>query len=161
MPYVKTSRDNPCDTLFREGVDHVFVPFRRASGDVVRLSDLVADASLVVNYVPDPCKESARRLLCYFYYPPCGNSTIFEPPNTICSDTCLRVQNNHCASQWDLAVAWFSGNANFITERGLNFIDCNDPGAFIYPLPHCCSDAGICEFVIESLKSTTALSTCI
>ena len=156
VPYVKSSRENPCDPLFRDGIDHVFVPFRRTSGDVVRLNDFVADTSIAIDLISDACRERARKLLCYFYYPPCGNSTMFEPPNAICSDACTRIRDDHCAAEWDAASAWFNGNTNDITTNGLNFIVCNDPGAFLYPLPHCCS--GLREFAIASLKSTTAIN---
>ena len=121
----------------------MFVPFRRTSGDVHRLNNFVADTNIVVDLISDACREPARRVLCYFYYPPCGNETVFESPREVCSDTCSFLRDDLCPVEWESATQHFNGIGDFVTSFGLNFIDCNDPGAFIHPLPHCCSDAGL------------------
>ena len=129
----------------------MFVPFRRTSGDIARLSAFVADTNVVVDFISDACREPARRLLCSFYYPPCGNATRFEPPKEVCSDTCLFLRD-FCPTEWELATQFFNDDIDTNIPHGLNFIDCNDPGAFIHPLPHCCFDAGLdimtlCKFI--------------
>ena len=129
----------------------MFVPFRRTSGDVIQLSNFLADANIVVSLISDACREPARRVVCYFYYPPCGNETVFESPREVCSDACLFLRDDLCPVEWESATQYFNGNMDFITRFGLNFIDCNDPGAFIHPLPHCCSDAGLDTMTLREL----------
>ena len=131
----------------------MFVPFRRRSGDVVQLNNFVADANIVVDLISDDCREPARRILCYFYYPPCGNETMFESPKEVCRNTCMFLRDDLCPVEWESATQHFNRIGDFVTRIGLNFIDCNDPGAFIHPLPHCCFDAGLdimtlCELVV-------------
>ena len=149
VPYTNSSRANPCDPLFNHGIDYVFIPFTRTSGDIDQLNRRVSDTTLIVDLITDACKEPARRLLCYFYYPPCGNSTVFEPPKAVCSDTCFYLRDDLCSLEFAAAIHHFNRN-DFLGRLGLNFIDCDDPGMFIHPLPHCCFNAGIqtCKLII-------------
>ena len=130
----------------------MFVPFRRALGNITLLNQIVTNVNVLVNLISDACREPARKIVCYFYYPPCGNSTMFDPPKEVCSDTCVFIRDELCPMEWELASRHFNSIIEFITNFGLNFIDCNNTGAFIDPLPHCCSNAGIeimttCELV--------------
>ena len=140
---MKADRGNPCDPLFRADIDYVYVPFTRALGSLTLLNSFVVDANIVFELIDEPCKDVARRITCYFYYPSCGNSTHFEPPQAVCPETCSLAQDTLCPLVWVAAQQHFNAIEDFVDRYGVNFINCSNPSDFIDPLPHCCSDAGV------------------
>ena len=80
------------------------------------------------------CYDAARRIICHFYLPPCGNSTIFELPTSVCKETCYAVQDM-CGEEWENVVSMF--------EQRATFIECEDTGKHLNPLLYNCSDLGI------------------
>ena len=124
------------------GEDYVYVPFTRTDGSIRELNDFTSDSQLVVDFLPDECLESARKLLCFYYFPPCGNSTHFQPPQSICQEQCDYFANDVCSDFIDAVYQYFDQRP-FIDELGLQFINCNDTGAALEPLDYCCSDANI------------------
>ena len=88
------------------------------------------------------CYETARRVLCHFYLPPCGNSTTFKAPSAVCSEQCNLI-SQLCPEQWAEVVNQFEINDVLVAAEGLRLIDCAFPGKHLHPLPHCCSDVGI------------------
>ena len=143
VPYVREERGNPCDPLFRAGIDYVYVPFTRAHGNLTFLNSNVDDLNIVVELIDEPCKEVSRKIVCYFYYPPCGNSTHFEPPQAVCPEACSWAEDTLCTLEWKAARQHVDGIKDFLDDIGLNFINCSNPSKFIDPLPHYCSDAGV------------------
>ena len=90
-------------------------------------------------------REAVTRAICYYYYPPCGNSTHFAPPNALCQDVCFYLAFDLCSEE-ELALEFLSGmerNIDDPNDQQLPFLNCNQPGAPLGILPHCCSDAGI------------------
>jgi len=74
----------------------VYLPIGRAGGSINILNSLAADTNVIINLIDEPCREVAREVVCYFYYPPCGNSTTFEPPISVCQDECAYVNDFFC-----------------------------------------------------------------
>ena len=140
MPYQSGSRPNPCDVLFTSGVDYVYLPNGRAFGSLDILNSFAADANVLINLIDEPCREVAREVVCYFYYPPCGNSTTFEPPKSVCPDECAYIRDTVCPLEWQLASQQLAGIPNLLNTYNLHFINCSDPATYIEPLPHCCLD---------------------
>ena len=131
-----------CNSVFRAGVDHVYIPYTRTSGNQQSLSSYIDDANIFVSVLSEQCREIGIKLLCTFYLIPCGNSSVFQPPVSVCSEQCFHVRNNPCASVWELIVTHFRNNPELVA-LGLAFIECNDTGLILEPLPYCCTDAGI------------------
>jgi len=115
----------------------VYIPYRRALGSIETLNSFIADTNIVVDLIGEHCREAARKAVCYFYYPPCGNSTTFQPPKSICQDECFYVKDTLCPAEWALAQDYFQNNP---TRYNLHFINCSNPATYIEPLPHCCFD---------------------
>ena len=91
-------------------------------------------------------RDPGIRALCYYYFPPCGNITHFEPPNALCQDTCIFFTEVVCQERWQTAldlVASVQSIKDNIIRYNLPPLNCSDPGSPLGLLPHCCSDAGI------------------
>ena len=76
-------------------------------------------------------RDPITRVICYHYFPPCGNVTHFKPPNALCRDICDYIIERVCPLTFMIAAL------------NLQFINCSRPGFALGSLPHCCSDAGI------------------
>ena len=133
---------SPCNSVFRAGVDYVYIPYTRTYGDQRRLSIYMNDSQLSVTFIPEQCREVTIQLLCNYYLIPCGNSSVFQPPVSACSEQCLHLRNDLCPNEWELVLAYFRNNPGLVA-LGLGFIECNNTGLILEPLPHCCTDAGI------------------
>ena len=131
-----------CNSVFRAGVDLVYIPYTRTRGNQRLLSSFINDANAFVSLLPEQCREISIKLLCNYYFIPCGNSSVFQPPVSVCSEQCLHVRNDLCPNEWELVEEHFRNNPGLIA-LGLAFIECNDTGLILEPLPHCCTDAGI------------------
>ena len=101
-------------------------------------------------------RDPAIRALCYYYFPPCGNITHFEPPNALCQDTCIFFTEVVCQERWQTALSLTASVETFnntIFRYNLHLMNCNDPGSPLGLLPHCCSDAGIDTGELSCLSS--------
>lgn len=143
VPYPARDQSIPCDALYTPGVDHIFVSYRRTGGNIDRYLDRIeVTAGLVLAVFRDECQDAAVRVLCQFFLPPCGNSTIFEPPTSVCMEACNYLRDT-CPTEWDQVIAIFEENDSEIRPYGANFINCRNTGEYLNPLPHCCSDVGV------------------
>ena len=88
-------------------------------------------------------RDPGARAICYYYYPPCGNITQFEPPNALCQDVCLYLTTELCQQEWLLALQHLASLEDFLEEFQIQFLNCSQPGSPLGDLPHCCSDAGV------------------
>ena len=87
-------------------------------------------------------RDALSRILCYYYYPPCGNTTHFQPLNAVCEDTCVNITTKLCPGEWGVALQLVEPNAADLAATGLTFLDCGNPGLYLDPIPHCCSNTG-------------------
>ena len=131
-----------CNSVFRAGVDYVYIPNTRTFGNQQTLSRFINDANIVIALLPEQCREVGTIVFCNFYLIPCGNSTVFQPPVSVCPELCFHLRNNVCASVWEQIVEHFRANPE-LERLGLGFIDCNNTGLILEPLPYCCTDAGV------------------
>ena len=79
------------------------------------------------------CVDQVYRVMCRFYFPPCGNFTHSLPPSSICQRECSQVQLK-CLETWQFAAAVLAPYP---------FINCDDTSQLLFPLPNCCTGAGI------------------
>lgn len=98
----------------------------------------------------ESCYDTAVKVICHFYLPSCGNATHFQPPTSVCSETCYQLRDL-CPVEWDLVVSTFEENRILLEADGLLFIECDNPGHYLSPLPHCCSNAGVntCKLTLK------------
>ena len=122
-----------CDDLYKVGVDYVYLPndgnFLKILDDIVRFGEYFLESF-------NDCYEQARRVFCHYYLPPCGNSTHFISPTSVCPNNCKQIDEK-CPDEWDVLVNDFK----FVLESGITqIIDCNFSGEHLAPLPSCCED---------------------
>ena len=120
----------------------MYVPHNRSRGSFSRLIEDSAEYGPVLLSSLNKCYEPARRVLCHFFFPPCGNSTVFKAPSAVCPEQC-RLIGQLCPEEWAEVVRKYLLYDFEIAEEGLRLIDCDFPGKHLIPLPHCCTDAGI------------------
>ena len=152
IPFRKQEKESLCDDFYTSGVDYIYVPNTRNNG---RYSRLMKD---IINFAPillarlDKCYEPALRIICHFYLPPCGNSTSFELPTSVCEETCMRVQES-CGQEWESVLEMFRQNRIALEIEGTAFIDCENTGKHLSPLPHnCVAMEHLCEFCINKFS---------
>ena len=142
-----TSNGIPCDSVYDVKNDYVYI-----SSLLEMLEPLRVIAEYEHQYDVIGCPQSTLRMVCQLYLPPCGNSTHFEPPISVCSHGCY-LQNHICPTYWE---NW--ENLLFHTEN--NLLSCSRAENII---PNSCSDRGVftCEltafgkevFILTSLKN--------
>ena len=146
VPYQARDQSIPCDTLYTPGVDHVFVSYQRTSGNIDTYLDTIQIALGVIRLfsaiLQDKCYDPSVRILCQYYLPPCGNSTTFQPPASVCMETCNYLREI-CPNEWNDVISYMEENESLIRGLGLSFINCSNTGEYLNPLPHCCSDVGV------------------
>ena len=92
------------------------------------------------------CRSAATRGLCYFYFPPCGNSSHFEPPRSLCVSVCRYLTENICQKEWADALQHFDSVKFLLVSQQLDIINCSNPGGPLEQFPHCCSNIGVEEY---------------
>ena len=84
----------------------------------------------------EDCIKMVYRVLCHYYLPPCGNTTYPAPPSSICQEECQMVHKK-CRRTWDAVLL-------ILHIGGIKpLIDCTDTSELIFPVPHCCTGAGL------------------
>lgn len=140
VPYKIVGDGHPCNTLYAAGVDYVYINFQRMS---VSFDEYLTQVEMLwqsTTMMPGRCLEFTRQAVCHFYVPSCGNSTLFEPPSSLCMETCNSLADT-CPFEWEQMVNYFETNHTILSPIAL--IDCNNTGEFLNPVPHCCVDLGV------------------
>ena len=139
-----------CDGVLKLDVDHVYA--RSSTGNQSTIAQLLNQNFNQIQTVTaghsDDCVRQVFRTLCNFYLPPCGNSTHPVPPSSICPEECQMVQDK-CQLTWDAVML-------FLTLDPI--IYCNDTSQLLFPIPHCCTDAGLGLCLVLSLTVTVSIS---
>ena len=158
VPYEVHEQTIPCDAFYTPGVDHIYVSYQRLGGDFDRYINVIEQsASLFLAVFQDECRDPAIQVLCHFFLPPCGNSTVFEPPTSVCKEACNYLREI-CPSEWEQVVAHFEANDDWLAPNGLHFINCSNTGEYLDPLPYCCSDVGVDIRMFSSFVHMNAYS---
>ena len=82
------------------------------------------------------CGDLISKVLCHYFFAPCGASGLLHLPLSMCSEECHYVEIV-CADQWKIVNTLLMG----ITK--VNNISCEATGALLQDLTLCCIDAGI------------------
>ena len=129
------SKTTACDYMLNSGIDYVYASFKLGSQSTIShlLNEAVKNVEqLIDKRDEDQCIKQVFRVLCHFYLPPCGNSTHPVPPSFICQEECQMVQEM-CKKTWTF----------FDVVLRDKSIDCSDTSRLLFPVSHCCSDAGL------------------
>ena len=126
-----------CADVVRLGVDFVYISNSRGSqSDITTLlNDKIKNVENLFAIHDDECVKMVFTVLCKYYLPPCGNITLSLPPFSLCQEECAYVQSK-CEATWTTASLAFSDDTD-------QFIDCADTSKLLFPLPNCCTGAGI------------------
>ena len=104
--------------------------------DFYQLLSALSNAEKVVEEDHDKeCNNKINRIICHYFLPPCGNSTHFEPPTSVCSGVCEQVSKD-CSYQWRIF-------RNKLINENFDPMTCDDTGKIIHPLPYSCSNIGV------------------
>lgn len=79
------------------------------------------------------CVENMFRIICYYFLPPCGTTKNPHLPSSICEKECSEVQVS-CQNLWDFVKSRLGSE---------QFIDCEDTSDLLFPIPNCCTGAGV------------------
>ena len=131
----------PCDSMFRHGVDYVYVPFTRMNQTLLRM--YIHD-HLRLNSLPSQCSNAITEALCVHYFLPCGNSSSIQVPQFLCADTCQYIVDDLCSDYWKEIKNRIRPPKFDIL--GLDLPVCDNTSMIIAPLnlPNdCCSSGGV------------------
>ena len=123
-----------CRGSFRTGIDYVYV--KSALGNQSTISNLLNSlkkeaVGTFENDHDKDCEKEVFRVFCHYYLPPCGNSA---SPSSICQEECQMVQDR-CQRIW---------HSVFLAFKTIDpVLDCSDTSKFLFPVPHCCTGAGL------------------
>ena len=155
----------PCDFLYGQGETFVYIPFTRGEigGNFDEYIKFFKDTKIVLELIPDECVMAARSSMCQYYLPPCGNTTVFESPESVCEDVCEYLITL-CPELYVLLEEHFNERPELL-PYGVDLINCSNTGQYLQPLNYCCSDLSInirkchwivCEQIIVLLSSSIA-----
>ena len=126
-------------------MDYIYVSFRLGDQSTIAqlLNENVKNITTLTH--TEYCIKEVFRVLCYFYLPPCGDSTHLAPPPSICQEECHMVQME-CNTTW-----------NTVFKNLDPILECSDTSMLLFPVPHCCTDAGL-GLPLDLPSSTVASS---
>ena len=81
------------------------------------------------------CGDLMSRLLCHYFFAPCGANGQLHLPLSVCPDECYYVQTV-CEQQWGVVN-------HLLSAAGLSNVSCSATGALLQGLAPCCTGAGI------------------
>lgn len=119
----------------------MYLSFDRFRGDIARYIWYFRETHIFFNLIPKECNSEARKILCHYYLPTCGNSTVFKNPTSVCQDVCMYLQSL-CPIVFEQLEKYFTSNQQLVSV-GMKMINCSNTGDFISPLQHCCEDLDI------------------
>ena len=133
--YVREIKE--CSGVLSLGSDYVFIS--NSLGTQTNIGTALDEIALpLVASEDEECLQQMFKVICHYYLPPCGNIT-HHPllPSSLCQEECFRVQST-CPALWQAAAAATAGLADFYSS-----IDCSITSQLLFPLPNCCTGAGI------------------
>ena len=81
------------------------------------------------------CGDLMSRLLCHYFFAPCGANGQLHLPLAVCPDECQYVQSV-CERSWSIVN-------QLLSRAGLGTVSCSATGSLLQGLALCCIDAGI------------------
>ena len=129
-----------CANVLKQEVDYVYAKSSLGNQSTIAdsLNKILKSVEIVTLGHDEDCLQQVHRVFCHYYLPPCGNITHPAPPSSICQEECQMVQDK-CKDTW---------NAALVVLDIEPVIDCSDTSKLLFPVPHCCTRAGLGEIII-------------
>ena len=83
-----------------------------------------------------------KKVEFHYRFPPCGNSSVFQLPTSVCEDVCKHFRSVCSEVVNDLNV-YYTSNAEIFEQMGVRAMNCSNTGDSLDKLEHCCTDLGI------------------
>ena len=125
-----------CEGVYQKGRDYVYISKQKTAVDYSNILNVIGYTENLFKeeFSTDECTNPLLRMICHYYLPPCGNSTHFEPPTSVCEAACkLQTQSEKCQS----LLGNFQDRLKSATGDQL---ECST--SILDPLPHSCSNLG-------------------
>lgn len=131
-----TSEVKVCASVLKLGIDFVYSSNRLGTQSAISnaMNDNSQSFQDIVGMHDTECVQQVLRLVCLYYLPPCGNATHVSSPSSICQEECSVIQQT-CSATWQAATLAYNSLAPFL--------NCNKTFEVLFPLPNCCTAAGI------------------
>ena len=124
-------QSNLCNSFYGS-TDYIFTTYTM---DQSLLSTVLDERILPFLIADEECGDLISRVLCHYFFAPCGANGRLHLPLSVCPDECHYVQTV-CAKQWRIANG-------LLSAAGLSNISCSATGALLQGLAPCCTDAGL------------------
>ena len=120
-----------CEGVYQKGKDYVYISKQKTADYYAKLLNVIGETEHLLRktFVENECTDPFLRMICHYYLPPCGNSTHFEPPTSVCEYAC-ELQSEKCHFFLD----------NFQHRLTGDQLNCST--SILDPLPHSCSNLG-------------------
>ena len=122
-----------CNDFFDAADDFVYVTQERMSQ--MEIANELSMIESALSLASASCQELVLRVVCHYYFIPCGRNGTQFPPTSICSEECSFVQSN--------CLSVFNAIEVILDDTGMDFIDCTNPASVLNPLPSCCTGVGV------------------
>jgi len=138
-PYQQVSE--LCNAYFNE-TDYVYIPntLRRTQSAI---ANILSSIETTIASGTAECQDNTLRIICHYFYVPCGRNGTLYPPTSICREECSYVRDN-CLAVWSQALLGIA--------QQLQVVNCETPGSSLAPLPNCCTSAGVIILPMSKLK---------
>ena len=125
-----------CTGSLKIGVDLVYTKLELGIQSTIsdKLNKRKQYVETIIGDHDEDCVKQVYKVFCHYYLPPCGNITHPAPPSSICQEECQMVQDK-CQRTWDALQLAFKDIEPVI--------DCSETSKFLFPVPQCCTGAGI------------------
>ena len=131
-------RSNLCNSLYKSS-EYIFI----ATNQSFVSNELDSRVLPVLQGYSEMCSDLISRMLCHYFFAPCGANGLLHLPLSVCSKECHYVEST-CTKEWIVVT-------NLLSVAGLGIINCSTTDALLQGLAPCCIDAGIdskCMFCI-------------
>ena len=98
-------------------------------------SELTGRVLPLLNGDDGECGDLISRLLCHYFFAPCGANGQLHLPLAVCQEECQYVQST-CENQWRITN-------NLLSSARLGTVSCSTTGSLLQGLALCCTGAGI------------------
>ena len=145
-----TGRYSPCDDVFTEDVDLVYIPNIRANGNQSYIRNLAEDFGEegTVVFLSTSCRDFIVKSVCLDLYLPCGRNGIYHVPRVVCPEVCRYLSETLCPADYQrIEFLTEQLDPDFVNNIGFEIANCSSNQAFIDEFldlnQDCCTNAGV------------------
>ena len=87
----------------------------------------------ILSGVDGGCNELISKVVCHYFFAPCGANGLLHLPLSVCPEECHYVQSA-CEHKWNIMNS-------LLNNAELGIVNCNRTGNLLQGLSPCCTDA--------------------